>query len=670
MARKADPNTRYKVYLQRDGIYRYASVQEPNPPGAKSKSKYKIKHIGTVDEATMVFTPNPFFRLMDVDERIKYIFPKEWDISKVTAMNDDAYVQKALIAKARLITNDHVDQDKLVSETEYAKLSEEEGTQSLPDLLNMDDSLGQCNEKNKMEGLILPSSNYQDQYNNRLYGSFWLLHQVSIVSGVYNDVLDTFGGNIAKTNEVLSLAFFPYLSERNYNRFVKWQNTHETLLEYPLPAPAITRLTQSITDNDRMNLIQRRVSRLPKGASLDCDSTTRSAWGKCLADIHWGKNKDNEKLRNTLEVVVYSITTHQPIYYRSFAGNTSDMTTVRTVLKDLLSLGLKDVVITADRGYCSDENIAALIAAELPFLLCAKIGSSPIAPLLQTIQYDTDGIPLDMSYDEKLHLYYTQIDVPPYTTNLCDGTPVVVNGLKANLFMNPSARIEEIGAIKRAIDEERTILQEDAEAMVVPSDIKKYNALFCYFKVDYLCNAGDKPIGITFEPLTKKIEKEKSQCGFFGSLMYGQKKTALEALYDYKSRDEHEKNFDQMKNQMKFKVQRNSSQDGKDGRSFILFVGLIVISVLREAWKASNEMQRSYVSTYDMLDEMESIRMSRYADGSSHITTFTSRQVEIAKAAGVNVPLDCMSSTLRKEYETWESMKASRDVHDCRKTAH
>ena len=92
-----------------------------------------------------------------------------------------------------------------------------------------------------------------------------------------------------------------------------------------------------------------------------------------------------------------------------------------------------------------------------------------------------------------------------------------------------------------------------------------------------------------------------------------------------------------MKNQMQFKVQRNSGQDGKDGRFFILFVGLIVISVLREAWKASNEMQRSYVSTYDMLDEMESIRMSRYADGSSHITTFTSRQVEIAKVCGVNM---------------------------------
>lgn len=56
-----------------------------------------------------------------------------------------------------------------------------------------------------------------------------------------------------------------------------------------------------------------------------------------------------------------------------------------------------------------------------------------------------------------------------------------------------------------------------------------------------------------------------------------------------------------MRKQMKFKVQRYSSQDRKDGCSFILFVGLIVILVLREARKASNEIQRSYVSTYNMM---------------------------------------------------------------------
>ena len=131
----------------------------------------------------------------------------------------------------------------------------------------------------------LPSDTILDQYNNRLYGAFWLLERISRECGLYDDLTETFGGNMAKVNEVLSLAFFPYLSGKNYNRFARWQNANKTLLDYPLKPSAITRLTQSITDNDRMNLIKLRLNRLPEGARLDCDSTSRSAWGTCLADV-------------------------------------------------------------------------------------------------------------------------------------------------------------------------------------------------------------------------------------------------------------------------------------------------------------------------------------------------------------------------------------------------
>ena len=640
VARKADPNTRYKVYRQRDGKYHYASVQVPNPPDSASKSKYKIVHIGTVDPS-LVFTPNANFRLLDVEERVKYIFPHDWDISKLTAMNDEEYAKKALlelISKEQVSPSSNSTQGPIPLQTSVFLQDENNDKEYV-------ETDGDVNSG------VRPSDSYLDQYNNKLYGSFWILQQISINQGVYEDLLTTFRGNIAKVNEVMSLAFYPYLSERNFNRFSKWQNTHETLLEYPMPAPAITKLTQSITDNDRMTLIQLRINRLPKDAAVDCDSTTRSAWGKCLADIHWGKNKDNEKLRNTLEVFVYSLTTHQPIYYRSFAGNTSDMSTVRTVLKDLLELGMTDVVFTADRGYCSDENIASLVAAELPFLLCAKTGVAPIAPLLRTLKYDSDGVPLDMEYDEDSHLYMAQVNVPVYQSRLCDGTPVIINNVKANLFLDLGVRIQEVAAIKREVDAERESIDEDIKKSILPDNIKKYNALLSYHKAYYLYDDDKKPIGIAYEPLTDKISKEKSQCGFFSSLMYRQTKTAKEALADYKARDEHEKNFDQMKNQMMFRVQRNSSQDGKDGRSFILFIGLIAISILREAWRSSNEMQRSYTSTYDMLDEMESIRMSRYTDGSSHMTTFTGRQVDIAMAANIEVPLECMSPSVRKEYQ-------------------
>ena len=45
--------------------------------------------------------------------------------------------------------------------------------------------------------------------------------------------------------------------------------------------------------------------------------------------------------------------------------------------------------------------------------------------------------------------------------------------------------------------------------------------------------------------------------------MYKLDITCEEALDKYKSRDEHEKNFDLFKNQLNFNLQQNSSEDGK-----------------------------------------------------------------------------------------------------------
>ena len=142
-----------------------------------------------------------------------------------------------------------------------------------------------------------------------------------------------------------------------------------------------------------MTLIKLRLKRQPKGALLDCDSTTKSGWGTCLVDLCWGTNKDNPKLQNTVEAYVYSLTTHEPVYYRSFPGYTSDISTIRTILADLKALGIEDVVFIADRGYPSEENLAALVEASLPFLMCAKVGCKPIVSLLQEVKYDEDDDP-------------------------------------------------------------------------------------------------------------------------------------------------------------------------------------------------------------------------------------------------------------------------------------
>ena len=467
--RIADPNTKYKVYLHKvANKYTYATVQLTDRTKDSTRLKYKPFHLGKID-SNNVFIPNAEFRMLPVSERIKYIFPSDIDISRIEALNNHEYANYEL--------------DKMDAKQETKDIIED-------DVKSDSCSEPLCNNSSDMNNAIESSkANLHDgesglaQYNNKLYGSFWLLEQITRQKGVYDDLLKTFQGNLAMVNEVISLAFYPYISGKCYSRFAKWQNAHKTLVDYPLTSPSITKLSQNITDQHRMTLIKLRLERQPEGALLDCDSTSKSGWGTCLVDLCWGNNKDNPKLQNTVEAFVYSLTTHEPVYYRSFPGNTSDISTVRTILSDLQALGINDVVFIADRGYPSEENLAALVKAKLAFLMCAKVGNNRIVQLLQEIKYDEDGVPTNMDYDEKRRLYYRQADIPTYHSKLADGTDVLMEGLKANLFLNFRDRAEELGALKRKIKEESDILGKAIKDKLIPNDIEKYNALFEYHKV-------------------------------------------------------------------------------------------------------------------------------------------------------------------------------------------
>lgn len=93
----------------------------------------------------------------------------------------------------------------------------------------------------------------------------------------------------------------------------------------------ITMITQTITEQNRMDLLRLRAARLKDHELCAVDSTSRSAWGSSLADIHYGKDKDRLPLPQTLEVVVYTMDGHMPVYCRTFAGNTPDSRSLETI---------------------------------------------------------------------------------------------------------------------------------------------------------------------------------------------------------------------------------------------------------------------------------------------------------------------------------------------------
>ena len=624
--RKSDPLSPYKVFLHKDKQYRYAATQSKINKASSKKTRYRITHWGTVSD-DFVFTPNAKYRLTDVEERTKLIFPKEWDISKALSMNHSNGTHPEALPE------NSVDKDSGGNSGSSSRVNERNT-----------EALEPCNKKPPKKSRK-PSDTVLDQFNNRFYGAFWLLEQLSYQSGMYEDLLSVFNGNAAMVNEVITLAIYPYLSNRNYNRLARWQHGNKTCVDYDLTASYITRFTQQISDNHRMQLIKLRLSRQPKGSFAACDSTTRSAWGKCLADIRWGRNKDNKSLQNTLEVVVYSITTHEPVYYRTFAGNTVDMSTIRTILSDMKATGVNEVTFITDRGYTSNDNILSMVQADIPFIMCAKTCQKPVSPLLLDIEYTPEGTPIGMEYDSSKHICYKQLDVPEYVDKMPDGTEVVVDGLKANVYLNLHTRLEELIIIDNKIAAEEQELKDAVENNYLPPDIKKYNALFMYHKVTL--NGDDKEKGIQYKKNHERISKERSLCGYFSSLTYKVEQSAKESLETYKLRDEQEKYFGQMKDQMSFHTQRNSSEDGKTGRLFILFVGLVLSSKLRWYWNSTN-LRDEYDSSLDMLDEMETIRFSEYTDGTTHMTTFSTKQAKICDLCGIEVPDECLPRTLRE----------------------
>ena len=624
--RKSDPLSPYKVFLHKDKKYQYAATQSKIDKASNKKTRYRITHWGTVSD-DFVFTPNAKYRLTDVEERIKLIFPKEWDISKALSMNHSNGKHSEALPENSVDKDSGDNGDSSSRANECNTESTEPHSETTP-------------EKSPK-----PSDTALDQYNNRFYGAFWLLEQLSYQSGIYEDLLSVFNSNAAMVNEVITLAIYPYLSNRNYNRLARWQHGNKTCVDYDLSASYITRFTQQISDNHRMQLIKHRLARQPKGSFAACDSTTRSAWGKCLADIRWGRNKDNKSLQNTLEVVVYSITTHEPIYYRTFAGNTVDMSTIRTILSDMKAAGVNDVTFITDRGYTTNDNILSMVQADIPFIMCAKTCQKPVSSLLLDIEYTPEGTPIGMEYDSSKHICYKQLDVPKYADKMPDGTEVVVDGLKANVYLNLHTRLEELILIDNKIVAEEQELKEAVENNYLPPDIKKYNALFMYHKVTL--NGNDKQKCIQYQKNHERISKERSLCGFFSSLTYKVEQSAKESLETYKLRDEQEKYFGQMKDQMSFHAQRNSSEDGKTGRLFILFVGLVLSSKLRWYWNSTN-LRDEYDSSLDMLDEMETIRFSEYTDGTTHMTTFSTKQAKICDLCGIEVPDECLPRTIRE----------------------
>jgi len=563
-----------------DSIYRIAlhknggymyATTHPYTLTDDGRRKYSCLHWGTLTD-DLKFIPGKQYLYASLEERGKLIFPEGWNLSEI---------------------------DKLQS--------------------------------NRKQGR--PA--YDGADVNRFYGDVWLLEQVVDRIGLRTDLMATFHENAEIVNDVLTLAYYSFITGNSYSRVARWQNLEKNPSSKELTPMTITRLTQSISETERMSLFKHRADRIGKDELCAVDSTTRSAYGSSLADIRYGKNKEKIPLPQTSELVVYSLDSHMPVYYRTFPGNIPDSRSVETILTDIDHAGFPRMILITDRGYESVQNLEKYILRGQPMIMCVKMRQKLVLDKIAEFGV-IDGKPGDMLFDAESKLYYKQYNLE-YDVRGNGDTIHKADRMKLDLFFDPFRRASDQTELELAVEMQRRSLQAILDEGGCVDDDNSIKKNYNWYEVVY--DKKDRKL-LSFSLDEKKLANARKTSGFFGYITLGLDYTALKALEAYGLRDEQEKYFSQMKTQMGYDRQRNWSEEGKTGRLLILFVGLIISSYVKHIWNTT-ELKKKFASTQDVLDEMRSIRCIEHKGKAKFITPFVGAQKDICEAFGFAVPEGC-----------------------------
>lgn len=571
MARPIDPTAQYRVSIHNIGGYRYASTQPAYQDPETGKTKHRHIHWGTLDDSNK-FIPGSKYIFAPINERSKLIFPEDWDMSEAAKLSGSRKPGRPVI---------------------------------------------------------------ESQDENRLYGDIWLMEQIAEVTGIREDLTKVFDGNKELVNAILTLAYFPMSGRGTYDHLAAWMRIAKTPYEGDLSSPSITVLTQSITEQNRMDLFRCRSKRLGNNELCAVDSTSRSAWGSCLPDIHYGKSKDKLPLPQTMEVVVYTLNGHMPVYYRTIPGNTPDSRSLAIILTDLKNAGFKDnIVMITDRGYESIRNLEMYIDKGQPMIMGTKTGQKHVRDKID--KYGTfDHHPAEMEIDETERIYFKQYELEYQIEGKRDNIKKA-DKLRLNLYFDPVRRSQELIDLDIILRDQKKALQEILWEGIPLDDDATIKRIYRFYDLEY-----DEKTRIlkSFKLNDDKVKRARRESGFFANTTHGVDFDAMTAQNHYKLRDEQEKYFAMMKGVMGADRQRNWSELGKEGRLLVLFVSQVIGCYIANIRKT--KLYKDYHSLQSVLDEMRPIRYIEHPNTKPAITPFVGDQVKICEAFGFEIPEGC-----------------------------
>jgi transposase len=466
-------------------------------------------------------------------------------------------------------------------------------------------------------GKLIPNDKYWQYYGDtaieilpsydsvRCIGSVFLFTNILKSLGVVSILKKCFGKERGK--EMLTAIL--YMACRN-NIFEHVLDFCEgcTLYEKPLTSQSSSKLFSSITYDERMEFFREWVATQVGTSYLAYDVTSFSSYAQGITDTEWGYNRDGEKLPQINLGCYLSESTGLPIFYVTYPGSIVDKSHLQYMMAYNSELGINNIGFVMDRGFCTTSNIKYMAKSKLDFIIGAEIRHKSTKKTLDKVR---DYI-ISMKNRTDQGIYALSVSDIFYGTTLT-----------MHVYNDPSLAERQRRDLFRMVESWEEKLEQLSQ--LTEHEAKRYSA---YFTID---RADDGTF--TFKRNYDKIDLATLNSGFF-CLLTNTKKDSTEMLSIYRKKDMIEKSFDDLKNHIDMKRMHTHNATTTDGKMFLAFIALIVISELQT--KLVKMMRKKSWTKDTVIKELEKIKVITASGNRRLMSPVTKTQRLILETFGLN----------------------------------
>jgi len=325
--------------------------------------------------------------------------------------------------------------------------------------------------------------------------------------------------------------------------------------------------------------------------SLLFDISSISSYAKNNPYVEWGYNRDREKREQINIALISTYESNTPLWCTELPGSMSDQIALEYVFDQLEKLDVGKVGLFLDKGFYSEYNIGNLTQKNHKFTIPVPSHLKWQKEFIDTHRGELQRPANLIGTEDKDSIIYglTVVNTTKY------------GRMWVHLYYDAVRKERDIASLMATLNTCKVELEDE-------NPIKSHESLYeRYFEVKDTPKRGRKVI-LRHEAVDEYIS---GHSGYWMLLSSNEKDTA-KALSQYRSRNDIELHFDDMKNLMDCKRIRVHSDDVMQGRIFINFLAMIVVNELKRFLSAIPAKERNYWNHQMILNKVATYSRIHY----------------------------------------------------------